>query len=119
MLFYRHVEARVDTSYAAFRRILEDHYLAEPVKPTEGCLECFGWLHDRGIKIALTTGFYRRVTDIIQRYEGEIEFWAAGVRPGTVMYEIGGVPEGFAQQALIRVAHKLPVRCRFVKRGIR
>ena len=51
--------------------------------------------------------------------KGEIEFWAAGVRPGTVMYEIGGVPEGFAQQALNRISHKLPVRCRFVKRGNR
>jgi len=51
--------------------------------------------------------------------KGEIEFWAAGVRPGTVMYEIGGVPEEVAQQALNRVAHKLPVRCKFVKRGIR
>jgi large subunit ribosomal protein L16 len=49
--------------------------------------------------------------------KGEVDFWAAVVRPGTVLYEIGGVPEQFAKQALNRVAHKLPVRCRFVKRG--
>ncbi len=61
------LEDRVETSYAAFRRILEHHYETEPVRPTEGCLECFQWLHDRGIKIALTTGFYRHVTDIILR----------------------------------------------------
>ena len=58
------LEARTDTSYAAFRRILEDHYETQPVRPAEGCLECFQWLRDREIKIALTTGFYRKVTDI-------------------------------------------------------
>ncbi len=49
--------------------------------------------------------------------KGEVEFWAAVVRPGTVLYEVGGVPEEFARQALNRVAHKMPVRCKFVKRG--
>jgi phosphonatase-like hydrolase len=56
---------RVDASYDAFRRILEDHYETTPVQPTPGCLECFGWLRASGVKIGLTTGFYRRVTDII------------------------------------------------------
>jgi large subunit ribosomal protein L16 len=32
------------------------------------------------------------------------------------MFEIGGVPEEVAKQALIRVAHKMPIRCRFVMR---
>lgn len=49
--------------------------------------------------------------------KGEVEYWAAIVRPGTILYEVGGVPEAFAKQALNRVAHKLPVRSRFVKRG--
>jgi large subunit ribosomal protein L16 len=48
--------------------------------------------------------------------KGEIEFWAAVVRPGTILYEIGGVPEDFAKQALNRVAHKMPVPCKFVER---
>ena len=48
--------------------------------------------------------------------KGEPEFWVARVRPGTVMFEIGGVSEVVAKQALVRVAHKMPVRCRFVKR---
>ena len=56
---------RVDTSYDAFRRILEHHYETTPVLPTPGCLECFDWLRTNGVKISLTTGFYRRVTDII------------------------------------------------------
>jgi large subunit ribosomal protein L16 len=48
--------------------------------------------------------------------KGEPEFWVARVRPGTMMFEIGGVDESVAKQALARVSHKMPVRCRFVKR---
>ena len=48
--------------------------------------------------------------------KGDTDFWAACVRPGTVMFEIGGVEEEVAKEALLRVAHKMPVRCRFVKR---
>ncbi len=48
--------------------------------------------------------------------KGEPEFWVARVRPGQVMFEIGGVGEVVAKQALVRVAHKMPISCRFVKR---
>lgn len=48
--------------------------------------------------------------------KGEIEFWTAVVKPGTVLYEIGGVPEESAKTALARVSAKLPVRCRLVRR---
>ena len=48
--------------------------------------------------------------------KGEVDHWVATVRPGTVLFEIGGVPEEVAKQALIRVAHKMPIRCRFVMR---
>jgi large subunit ribosomal protein L16 len=48
--------------------------------------------------------------------KGEPAFWAAKVKPGTMLYEIGGVPEDVAREAMVRVAHKMPVRCRFVKR---
>jgi large subunit ribosomal protein L16 len=48
--------------------------------------------------------------------KGEPEFWVARVRPGQVCFEIGGVPEDVAKEALLRVAHKMPVRCRFVRR---
>ncbi len=48
--------------------------------------------------------------------KGEVEFWVAKVKPGTVLFEIGGVPEDTAKQALARVAHKMPIRCRFVTR---
>lgn len=49
--------------------------------------------------------------------KGEPEYWVARVRPGQICFEIGGVSEEVAKQALSRVAHKMPVRCRLVKRG--
>lgn len=48
--------------------------------------------------------------------KGEPEFWVARVRPGQVFLEIGGIGEDVAKRALVRVAHKMPIRCRFVKR---
>jgi large subunit ribosomal protein L16 len=48
--------------------------------------------------------------------KGEPEYWAAVVRPGTVMFEIGGVTEAVAKEVLKRVAHKMPVKTRLVKR---
>lgn len=48
--------------------------------------------------------------------KAEPEFWVATVRPGQILFEIGGVGEELAKQALVRVAHKMPIRCRFVKR---
>ena len=48
--------------------------------------------------------------------KGETKHWVAVVKPGTVLYEIGGVPEEAAKNALRRVANKMPVRCRMVYR---
>lgn len=48
--------------------------------------------------------------------KGEPEFWCAVIKPGTVLMEISGVDEAIAKRAFARVAHKLPVRCRFVSR---
>jgi len=48
--------------------------------------------------------------------KAEPEYWAARVKPGRILYELAGVPEDVARQALVRVAHKMPVRCRFVLR---
>jgi len=54
-----------DRAYDAFRRILEDHYRSQPVAPVDGTIEMFAALRRQGVRIALTTGFYRAVTDII------------------------------------------------------
>ena len=51
--------------------------------------------------------------------KGEPEYWAAVVKPGTVMFEIGGVDAARAKLAMNRVAHKMPVRCRLVARRAR
>ena len=48
--------------------------------------------------------------------KADTDFWAAPVKPGTMLYEIAGVPELLAKEALARIAHKMPVRCRFVGR---
>ena len=50
--------------------------------------------------------------------KGEPEYWAAVVRPGTVMYEISGVPEETAKLCFNRLAHKLPVKCRMIRRRV-
>jgi large subunit ribosomal protein L16 len=48
--------------------------------------------------------------------KGETKHWVACVKPGTVLYEIGGVPEDLAKDALRRVAHKMPLPCRMIHR---
>ena len=48
--------------------------------------------------------------------KGEPEYWAAVVRPGTVLYEIGGISEEAARMCFARLAHKMPVRVRFLRR---
>jgi len=48
--------------------------------------------------------------------KGETKEWVACVKPGTVLFEIGGVDDETAKQALVRVAHKMPVRCRLLAR---
>lgn len=47
-----------------------------------------------------------------------VDYWAACIKPGTLIYEIAGVPEELAKQAFARIAHKMPVKCRFVARRI-
>jgi large subunit ribosomal protein L16 len=48
--------------------------------------------------------------------KGEPEYWVAIVKPGTMMFEVSGCDEVTAKRALSRVAHKLPIRTRFVAR---
>jgi large subunit ribosomal protein L16 len=50
--------------------------------------------------------------------KAEVEYWAARVKPGTMLYELAGVPEATAKKAFVRVAMKMPVRCRFVGRRL-
>ncbi len=48
--------------------------------------------------------------------KGEPEFWASVVKPGMILFEIAGLPEEAAREALAKVAYKMPFRCRMVSR---
>ncbi len=48
--------------------------------------------------------------------KGSPEYWAAVVKPGRVMFEIGGVSEELAREAMRLAAYKLPIKCKFIKR---
>ena len=49
--------------------------------------------------------------------KGAPEGWVAVVKPGRVMFEIGGVSEEIAREAFRLASHKLPVKCKFVRKG--
>nr|NLD39647.1 50S ribosomal protein L16 [Actinomycetales bacterium] len=48
--------------------------------------------------------------------KGSPEWWVANVKPGRVLFELGGVPESLAREAMSRAQHKLPMKTRFVTR---
>jgi large subunit ribosomal protein L16 len=48
--------------------------------------------------------------------KGSPEFWVAVVKPGRVLFELAGVPEEVAREAMRLAAHKLPIRTKFIKR---
>ena len=48
--------------------------------------------------------------------KGSPEWWIANVKPGRVMFEISGVTEAIANEAMRLASHKLPMKCRVVKR---
>ena len=49
--------------------------------------------------------------------KGALEYWVAVVKPGRVMFEISGVSEEVAREALRLATHKLPVKCKIVSRA--
>ena len=49
--------------------------------------------------------------------KGTLEYWVAVVKPGRVMFEIAGVPEETAREAMRLAANKLPVKCKFVTKA--
>ncbi|MAP24285.1 MAG: 50S ribosomal protein L16 [Rickettsiales bacterium] len=50
--------------------------------------------------------------------KGSVEYWAARVKPGRIMFEIDGVSEEVAREAFDLAAQKLPIKCKFVKRFV-
>ena len=49
--------------------------------------------------------------------KGTLEYWVAVVKPGRVMFEISGVPEETAKEALRLATHKLPLKCKIVSKA--
>lgn len=50
--------------------------------------------------------------------KGAVEYWVALVKPGRVMFEMAGVTEDVAREAMRLASHKLPVKCKFVKKEV-
>ena len=50
--------------------------------------------------------------------KGSPEYWVAVVKPGRVMFEVGGVPEETAKEALRLAIHKLPVKCKIIAKEV-
>jgi len=50
--------------------------------------------------------------------KADVDYWAARVRAGTVLYELAGVSETRAREAFFRVAMKMPIRCRMIGRRV-
>ena len=49
--------------------------------------------------------------------KGSPEYWVAVVKPGRIMFEMDGVAEEVAREAMRLASHKLPIKCKFVRRG--
>lgn len=113
-------DSQVEASYQRFKSLLEKHYSTQPVLPTEGCLELFSWLRDEGIQIALNTGFYRKVTDIIlerlgwnqglnKNYVGTSEsIIQASVTPSEIYNHEGRPAPYMIQKAMYQLGIKAP-----------
>jgi phosphonatase-like hydrolase len=68
------MDARTDSIFAAFRAHLSGLFRSGGVKPMDGAASTFAWLRERGVKVALNTGFDRMITDLIVESVG----WGAG-----------------------------------------
>jgi phosphonatase-like hydrolase len=107
--------AKVEASFIHFKEVLEKHYETQPVEPTEGCLELFHWLKSQGVKIALDTGFYRDVTNIIlsrlgwdeglnQQYVGsDHSLIQASITPSEIFNSEGRPAPFMIQKAMYRL----------------
>ncbi len=67
------------------------------------------------IKIFPHTPFTKKPAEVrMGKGKGNVEFWVAQVKPGTVMFEMSGVDMQLANEAMTLAASKLPIKCKFV-----
>ena len=64
------IPSKVNAAYQHFQIVLEEHFSKSKVYPTKGCLELFEYCKQNNVKIALTTGFYRKIITIILKKLG-------------------------------------------------
>ncbi|MBQ0124957.1 MAG: 50S ribosomal protein L16 [Clostridiales bacterium] len=50
--------------------------------------------------------------------KGSVEYWVAVVKPGRIMFEMDGITEEEAKEAMRLASHKLPIKCKFVKKEV-
>lgn len=85
-----------------------------------GRIACSQYLRGEG-KLFIRVFPHKSITSIpletrMGKGKGEPDFWAAVIKPGTILFEIGGMPKDVVLDCFARVAHKLPFRCRLVGR---
>jgi large subunit ribosomal protein L16 len=69
------------------------------------------------IRIFPDTPVSKKPTEIrMGKGKGSVEYWAAKVKPGRVMFEVDGISEAVAREAFYLAAMKLPIQCKFVTR---
>ncbi len=78
-------------------------------------------LHGTGGRLFIRVFPHKPVTSLPEetrmgKGKGDIAYWAAVVKPGTVIFEVGGAAELDAKKALNRISHKLPVKVKMLKR---
>lgn len=103
------IEQKAKKAFYTFRDILENYYRTHEVQATDGALEVFDWLRGKGVKVALNTGFYREVTDIILNKLGWLAGLDANYTGGTgsiIDFSISSdqVPKGRPEPFMIRKA---------------
>ena len=78
-----------------------------------------GWIKSNQIEAARVamTRYVKRGGRVWIKIFPDLEYWVAVVKPGRVMFEIAGVPEATAKEALRLATHKLPVKCKIVSKA--
>jgi len=96
----------LDTSFITARQIEAARIAATRYMKREGQL----W-----IKIFPDKPITKKPLEVrMGKGKGAVEYWAAVVKPGRVLFEVGGVPEPVAKEALRLAAQKLPVRTKYI-----
>jgi phosphonatase-like hydrolase len=93
------LEFKAQESFGVFRQLLENYYAQNTMQPTDGCIETFAFLREKGIKIALNTGFYRKVVDILLKQMD----WKIG-RDIDFVIASDEVPRGRPESFMIKAA---------------